>query len=211
MLGQMKTAQVLAAAPRLQRGRLSSGFTLVELMVVIALIGVILALAAPSMRDMIDMRRLRAINAQLVTDMQFARSEAVAKRVNIRVIFAQDTNQTCYTIFTAPRNDIRCNCLLGEGNACGVTAGREVKTVSVPRSSSVLVTTPVGAETDFAFEPAMGSIIGIPVDDYSEPLPGFLVDTSLSDAKKLRVLMSQAGRPQVCRPAGSTIAETECP
>ena len=212
----MKSFKLIADVPRLRRCRLSSGLTLIELMVVVALIGIILTLAAPSMREMIDMRRLRAINAQLVTDMQFARSEAVAKRVNMRVDFRNDpaADNTCYTIYTAPTNfdASRCDCLQGEGRACmGKTNSIEIKTVTVPRSTRVTVAVTLGAESFFAFEPALGSIIAIPVDDFSDPLPGFWVDTALSEAKTLRVMISQSGRPQVCRPAGSTIAETGCP
>jgi type IV fimbrial biogenesis protein FimT len=205
------TASKVRAAVRLQQAsRFCSGLTLIELMVVIALIGVILALAAPSMREMIDMRRLRAINAQLVTDMQFARSEAVARRVNIRVGFRDDTEKTCYTLYTAPTNVLssRCNCLLGEGNAC-TAPSVEIKTVVVPRSSRVTIGVPQGSRS-FAFEPTMGSLLGIPVDQLSNPIPGFDVDTAIDAARTLRVAISQAGRPTVCAPPGSHVSESAC-
>ncbi|HRC39206.1 MAG TPA: prepilin-type N-terminal cleavage/methylation domain-containing protein, partial [Rubrivivax sp.] len=47
-----------------------AAFTLVELMIAIAVVAVVLVLAAPSFRELIEMQRLRSVNAQLVTDLQ---------------------------------------------------------------------------------------------------------------------------------------------
>lgn len=193
--------------------RTATGFTLIELMVVVALMGVILALAAPSMREMIDMRRLRAVNAQLVTDLQFARSEAVARRTLARVVFKNDPTEdhTCYTIFTAPSNVAveRCNCHLGVGAACPV-GSQELRTVSIPRSTSVTISIP-SSRSGIAFEPSMGSLVTIAVDAYSFPLPAYEIDTALDTPRTLRVALTAAGRPTVCAPALSTMAETACP
>lgn len=201
-LREMKTAN-----------RTAAGFTLIELMVVIAIVGVILALAAPSMREMIEMRRLRAVNAQLMTDIQFARSEAVARRTSARMVFWNDSayNHTCYTIFTAPSRlaGQRCDCRLGEGAACP-TGSLELRTVSIPRSSSVTLNVPSG-RSGIAFEPSMGSLVSIPVDAFSVPLSGFEIDTLLDAPRSLRVAITSAGRPSVCAPPQSTLAEVACP
>ena len=62
------------------------GFTLVELLIVVAVVAIILVVAAPSFRDMILMQRLRSITAQLVTDLQFARNEAVSRGTLLRLV-----------------------------------------------------------------------------------------------------------------------------
>ncbi len=59
--------------------RRARGLTMVEMMVVVAIAAVILTLTAPSMRDFLARQRVAAINAELVTDLQLARSEAIAR------------------------------------------------------------------------------------------------------------------------------------
>lgn len=54
------------------------GFTLIELMVVVAVLGVLAAIAMPNMRDFIDRQRLVTQAREVANVMQLARSEAIA-------------------------------------------------------------------------------------------------------------------------------------
>ena len=67
------------------------GFTLIELVVVVALLGVILAIAAPSMRSFVVGQRIRALSYDLTSDLLLARSEALKR--NSTVVVARDTEQ----------------------------------------------------------------------------------------------------------------------
>ena len=71
------------------------GFTLIELMVVVALISVILVLAIPSFTGMLARKRLEGVALELGTDLQYARSEAVQKNAQVQVIFGSN----CYAIY----------------------------------------------------------------------------------------------------------------
>lgn len=66
-----------------------SGFTLVELMVVIAIAAIVATIAVPSMSRWIASQRLQMRAEQLVTLFQFSRSEAM--RLNTPVIICQTT------------------------------------------------------------------------------------------------------------------------
>ena len=65
--------------------RRSAGFTLVELITVLAIMGVLAALAAPSFSEMIARQRLRTGAFDLVADLLLARSEAIKRGENVTV------------------------------------------------------------------------------------------------------------------------------
>ncbi|OEC35591.1 type IV fimbrial biogenesis protein FimU [Pseudomonas cuatrocienegasensis] len=63
----------------------TSGFTLVELMVVIALLAIVALIAAPSFTDMIERNRLQSQAEELKSFLIYARGEAVTLRSTITV------------------------------------------------------------------------------------------------------------------------------
>lgn len=186
------------------------GVTLIELLVVVALIAVVLVLAAPSFQGMIEMQRLRGTNAQLVTDLQFARAEAVSRGALLRVSFRSNADMTCYSLYTSLSNATRCNCLNGAGTACSGSMV-EVRTVQVPTSRGAKVEIAPGQDVSaIAFDPVTGGLFKIPTDDFSAPLEDFRVWTSIDTPRRLETRLNRAGRPTVCRPAGSTMTEGAC-
>lgn len=63
----------------------SRAFTLIELMITLAILAILLAIAAPSFRDTIQNNRTQTIANDLTTALQFARSEAVKRGVRVDI------------------------------------------------------------------------------------------------------------------------------
>lgn len=70
--------------------RRSRGFTLLELMMVVALTAVILAVGAPSFRDFRRNAHLTGIANDLLASTQLARTEAIKRQVPVSICPAQD-------------------------------------------------------------------------------------------------------------------------
>ena len=64
------------------------GFTLVELMIVVAVVAVLGVLAAPSLQSTMARVKLRGAAAEAYSDMQFARTEAVQRNANVTATFS---------------------------------------------------------------------------------------------------------------------------
>ena len=76
----------------------SHGFTLLELMVVLAVASILLAVSAPNMGDFLRNNAQQAQTYELVTAIKFARSEAMKRRDRVVLCRSADptaTNPTC--------------------------------------------------------------------------------------------------------------------
>lgn len=72
----------------------SAGYTLIELMVTLAVLGILAAVAIPSMTALINANRLAGMTDELTASVQLARAEAI--RRNARVILCGTTDgATC--------------------------------------------------------------------------------------------------------------------
>ena len=172
---------------------LRRGLTLVELLVVIAVLGVLISLVAPSMRGLIARQRVQGINAELVTDIQLARSE-VAQRsgesTKVMVSFGGNTDITCYAVHTEPVAN--CDCTRPPNTVCTAPA-REIKAMQFTRAGGVSVAASSPSGSTVTFAPPQGLAT-----------PGNLViDVRDATSGHLRTSINAMGRASVCSPDGS--------
>ncbi|MBL8330162.1 MAG: GspH/FimT family pseudopilin [Rubrivivax sp.] len=196
----MRLGSPLRASARPVQRRASCGFTLIEMLVAIALVVVLVALGAPSIRELLAVQRLQNVHAALVTDLQLARSEAVRMRQALIFEVDGDANASCYMVRTSISAGAgSCSCLRTPGSAC-TGAFREVRTVQVARTTGISLTAASSAAAMATFEPDDGS-----------SRPGDLRVDLVSDVRgALRVNVNAAGRVSSCSPDGSMKQVPRC-
>jgi len=201
------------------------GVTIIEMMVVVVVLAIILSLAVPSLRELLARQRVKGINAELVTDLQYARSEAVSRNREVYVTFRMDDKvgeppMTCYTVHTLGTVG-DCDCRKPMGSSCLDNAGLpnanmvELKTVQVLRSTTVTFQAPASPANDVGFSRNRGltfwsgHAVGSP--NYVTAWADFPVDVQSSISGQLRTSIHITGRPQVCSPDGSINGVPTCP
>ncbi len=197
-----------------------SGFTLIELMIVIAIVAIIAALAGPGFDNFVKLQRLKGISGNLATDLAFARSEAVARGAYVHVQVQNGSAMSCYVIYAStgldPETATPCDCTRGATAACtgvGMSGVTEVKTVQVPNSQGVSLSFPATGtatgQSDPIFNPRTGGVYVRPVAEYAG-LSTFYVDTQIDSARTIRSKVRQSGRVEVCQPTGSSVGIAAC-
>jgi len=186
------------------------GLTLVEVMVTLAVIGILLAMAAPSLSDMINRRRTLAVAEQLMTDIAYARAETGLRNQALSITFNKDASQTCYTMYYA-RAARLCNCTGGQGRACTyfntVYPDMEVRTVKLPTSQGVtVIPDPLQWASDNADRTlnfVLPQLIAMPADA--------VVDIRGTSGAHLRLQVNQMGRVSMCSAEQNFAGVAPCP
>lgn len=192
--------------PTLNTPRAGRGFTMIELIIVIAVIGTLIALTAPSFKRMLDTQRLRSINAALVTDLQFARAEAASRNQRVWVRFDNaSTTLTCYVILAGDATS--CNC----ANTPVCLSATEIRTVRVDRSLGVTVGVPTTQALNFiGFDPATGRLWAVPIDLPVEATAPFRIQVQNPAIGGFLDELELTGRPTVCSPDGQMTGVPAC-
>jgi len=171
------------------------GFTLIEMMIVIAIIAIVMSLAVPSFNEFFEKNRLKRAAEETYGLVTKARAEGVIR--DTRMYVSVDTDEWCLGYATA----IGCDCtetVLTEADACAVSiAGTPVRQV-VSGSNFTGVTMTAGSNVSFNHikgTAANGSV------------------TLVADAWSLKITVSTVGRVRICAPSASktTMGYPECP
>ena len=144
----LRAAQLRPASRPAPLRRDARGFTLVEACVTLAVLALLVGAAMPSLQQLLHTRRLDAAAVQLATDLQFARSQALARNQPVRLHFSTGPGtRSCYVI--RPAGAATCAC-----PAPGESCPGSLKTVSLGEGDAVTVHAPADS---LLFDPRHGT------------------------------------------------------
>lgn len=174
--------------------RARSGFTLVELLVAIAVAAVLITCALPAFTDFIDSQRLRAAAQEVAADLRYARSEAIRRHaaVPIGVSFSPGAHW-CYGI----SQQLPCDCAVQDwhsANACllDLAHARQLHTTAGANHLNVeLLDARFSSDRTTVFDPLRGLA------------RAGRVELQSARGKRLDIRISTLGRVRICAPTGS--------
>jgi type IV fimbrial biogenesis protein FimT len=177
--------------------RHSRGFTVIELMIVVAIAAILASLAAPSFRSLLDRQRVRSAAANLSADIQYARSEAVRKNAPVTVSFSADSSPWCYGIAS---DSTACDC-----NTAGSCT---LKTVRGDELDNVVMALAGGS--GFTINPRQGQISAVAGGGSGGATTSVTFSSITTANAQLQSRLNALGRVSQCAPGGTLPGYVPC-
>jgi type IV fimbrial biogenesis protein FimT len=169
------------------------GITLVETAATSAVLAVVVGAAAPMYQDVLARRSMDGTAAQLAIDLQYIRSEAVARNHALRISFQKSAAGSCYVIHTGSTGE--CSCADHPVAQCTGSA-QEIKTVQLPASANVQLSSNVAS---MLFHPVRGTVS-----------PTGTLRLTGPRGMEVRHVVNMMGRTRSCAPQGSIRGYAPC-
>jgi type IV fimbrial biogenesis protein FimT len=88
----------------------TAGFTLIEMLIVLAILAIIATLTAPALSLIVEKNTIRSVAERIKSDLQWTRTEAIKRSQNLTVSYNQAGG--CYGISTQPlTSPITADCI----------------------------------------------------------------------------------------------------
>jgi type IV fimbrial biogenesis protein FimT len=169
------------------------GLSLLESLMVLAIAAIATGATWPAFQQTLEQRRLEGAAAQLHTDLQLARSEAVARNHTLRISYRQQAGGSCYLVHTGGAND--CNCDAGGAPVC--TGGAEaVRTEFFAASRGVQLQSNVAS---MVLDPTKGTVS-----------PTGTLRLQGAEGRAVHLVVNIMGRARKCSPGGTLPGYAAC-
>ena len=187
------------------------GFSLIELMITLAILGILLALSASGFRTWMTNARIRTTADSIQNGLQLARGEAVRRNALIRFQFTSTTDSNCVGSLTASNWVIsydddniagKCNvAMVNEAFPISDTVHNPQPRILQLRPAAEGSNTIVLAANQSAIVfNGLGRVVPIPANPIDI---GVVPDPAVGDCTKLRclkVMVTSAGQIRMCDP-----------
>jgi type IV fimbrial biogenesis protein FimT len=187
VLSARRTCVVFVVDPfQSQPARDSHGFTLIELLVTVNIVALLAIVALPSFDSFLQRRQVEGLSAQLMADLQFLRTSAVARHGSLRLRVQSPSSGAggCYVVHTGAADACRC-----EAEAAVCNAGAEaLRVMALPSHSRMRISANVAS---MLVDPRLGTF---------SPTGSIEITSPQGDA--LRHVVSILGRVRICAAGG---------
>jgi type IV fimbrial biogenesis protein FimT len=162
---------------------LNRGFTIIELMISIALLGLVLILAMPSYRAFIQNSYIRTAAESIQSGLQLARAEAVSR--NTQVQFVLGVNSAWSIGCVTPSAD--CPAVI-QSRAAGDGSSSSIVITPTPEDATTVIFSNLGATVTSA-----DALTQVDLDIDPSVLPA-------AESRELRVTIGIGGNARMCDP-----------
>jgi len=189
----------------------SRGVTLVEMLIGVAVIGVLLAVAAPSFSKLMERRRVVAAAGEIASLFTFARSETnvINEQINLHME-PPDPDKikdygSCIRVSTGSSTDsCQCDIALPADRACPLGSGKLLREYLLPRGNNVsFQATKTGLLRPYVV-PFMRGALNPNLKTVQVTVTG------ATTGAQLRIEFNNAGRVRTCSPNGSLSGYPVC-
>ncbi|MFO1220487.1 MAG: GspH/FimT family pseudopilin [Burkholderiaceae bacterium] len=166
--------------------RRQRGVSAVEAMIAVAIIGILAGATMPDLEPLRERAELLGLAAQIETDVNLARSEAVARNRTVRLTVRESAGATCYLLHEGAAPG--CSCADVAAGHCA--APGLIRAVGLPADGRVQVRANAGMLT---FDPLKGTVT-----------PTATLRAEGRSGAALHQVVSLLGRVRTCAPGGGT-------
>lgn len=169
------------------------GLSLVESLLAVAITAIATGATLPGFQQALEQRRLEGAAAQLHTDLQLARSEAVARNRSLRISFGSNGNSSCYVVHTGTVGSCPCDASGAPVCAAGSAPLRSVRFLA---SDGVQLQSNVAS---MVLDGSKGTVS-----------PTGTLRLTGTDGRRVHLVVNLMGRTRKCSPDGAVRGYPAC-
>jgi len=184
-----------------------SGLTLIEILVGLGVLAILLAVAIPSMADLLERRRVIAAAEEVAGILTYAKGETTSTSSELTVRFDPGSTMSCAAVTTSNSGfSNKCRCNQEPSQICVGANAQVLRLFQLPAEHVTFA-----ADTKDHSWPSTAYQIRFGREQMDIAAVGFHVDV-VSKKKKytLRVEVNTAGRVRTCSPNGDMTGYATC-